>query len=149
MYEGSPNVARGEYKDLIGAAAGNMDGSVTPDVYSGPPCRPTSSSWRRFSRRTEIAFDNFANQQSGWGTPEELNRATVADVRAFYQTYYAPSNAGLVLVGDFDPAKARERIRYYFESIPKRAAPPRRTSASRFAPPRNARWPRKLDSRRH
>ena len=32
MYEGSPNVARGEYKDLVGAAGGNLDGGTTPDV---------------------------------------------------------------------------------------------------------------------
>jgi predicted Zn-dependent peptidase len=45
-------------------------------------------------------------------------------VRQFYQTYYPPSNAGLVLVGDFDAAKARERVTHFFASLPTRPAPP-------------------------
>jgi predicted Zn-dependent peptidase len=71
-----------------------------------------------------LAFDNFVNQQSSYASIEELNRLTVEDVRNFYQTYYTPANAGLSLVGDFDPGKARERIRHYFENIPARPAPP-------------------------
>ena len=63
-------------------------------------------------RFNALAYDNPVNQQSGFGTIEELNRATVEEVRKFYQTYYTPSNAGLVLVGDFDSGKARERIQH-------------------------------------
>ena len=73
---------------------------------------------------TALAFDNFVNQQSNYGPIDELNRATLEDVRNFYQTYYLPSNAGMALVGDFDPARARERVRHYFESVPARPAPP-------------------------
>jgi len=76
------------------------------------------------SRFNLLFYSNFANQQTGFATVEELNRVTVDEVRQFYQTYYTPTNAGLVLVGDFDSAKARERIKHYFESLPARPAPP-------------------------
>ena len=75
-------------------------------------------------RVTSLAFDNFANQQSTYGPVEELNRATLEEVRTFYRTYYAPSNAGLALAGDFDGAKARDRVEHYFASLPARPAPP-------------------------
>ncbi|MEO8370724.1 MAG: insulinase family protein, partial [Candidatus Solibacter sp.] len=55
---------------------------------------------------------------------EDTNRATPEDVRKFYQTYYTPSNAVIVLVGDFEPAKARDRIKHYFEGIPARPKAP-------------------------
>jgi zinc protease len=87
--------------------------------------RALSNAYARSRPRLNLlAFDNFVNQQSGLGTVEEVNAATVEDVRKFYQTYYTPSNAGLMLVGDFDSAKARERIKHYFEDIPARPAPP-------------------------
>ena len=75
-------------------------------------------------RFNSLAFDKFANQQSTFGSVDDMNRATLDDVRKFYQTYYTPSNAGVVLVGDFEPAKARERIKHYFEGIPARPKPP-------------------------
>jgi zinc protease len=45
-------------------------------------------------------------------------------VEQFHKTYFVPANAGLVLVGDFDPKAARERIRHYFEGIPAGTAVP-------------------------
>lgn len=44
------------------------------------------------------------------------------EVMAYYQTYYAPNNAILVIIGDFEPAKALELIRKYYEPI--KASPP-------------------------
>jgi predicted Zn-dependent peptidase len=40
------------------------------------------------------------------GSMEDLDRATVADVQSFYDLYYVPDNATLVVVGDFDAAEA-------------------------------------------
>ena len=71
-----------------------------------------------------MIFENPVNQQSQYGSIEQVNRAMVEDVRQFHQTYYSPSNAALGLVGDFDSSKARERIQNYFASVPARAAPP-------------------------
>jgi zinc protease len=61
------------------------------------------------------------------GSIEDLNRATLEDVRAFHDTYYKPNNATLVIVGDFDSSQALTWARKYFEGIPASAKPiPRR-----------------------
>src|SRR5882724_3442938 len=44
------------------------------------------------------------------GSMADLEAASVDDVREFYQTYYVPENATLVLVGDFETAQAKELI---------------------------------------
>jgi zinc protease len=163
-YEGTPNVARGEYKDLIGATGGDLGGGATSDTslfYVTLPANQLELAMfleadrmrgleitqegldaarasvlqeraqvmgpgyatARF-RFNALAFDNFVNRQSGYGTVEELNRATVDEVRQFYRTYYMPSNASMALVGDFDSGKARELVKHYFDGLPARPAPP-------------------------
>jgi zinc protease len=52
------------------------------------------------------------------GTIEEIQSASMEDLRAFFRKYYAPNNASLVLVGDFDPKVAKELIQKYFGNIP-------------------------------
>jgi zinc protease len=46
------------------------------------------------------------------------------EIMAYYKTYYAPNNAVLILVGDFDSAKALELIRKYYAAIPAGPPPP-------------------------
>jgi zinc protease len=60
------------------------------------------------------------------GSIEDLNRATMSDVKAFFEAYYAPSNATLALVGNIEPARAKQLVERYFGSLPKRARPARR-----------------------
>jgi predicted Zn-dependent peptidase len=55
----------------------------------------------------------------------DLNAASLADVSQFFKTYYAPNNAVLSVVGDFDPKQAMALIRRYFEGIPRQPDPPR------------------------
>jgi len=52
------------------------------------------------------------------GSMEDLDAATLEDVRGWFQTYYGPNNATLVLAGDIDLATARERVQKYFGDIP-------------------------------
>ena len=80
---------------------------------------------RSYERLTDLVYDNFAYKHSVIGSMEDLNAASVDDVAHFFKTYYAPNNAVLSLVGDFDPEKALALIRKYFESIPKQPEPPR------------------------
>ncbi len=54
------------------------------------------------------------------GELEDLQNATVADVKDFYNTYYGPNNATLVLAGDFDIAEAKAMIQKYFGEIKRR-----------------------------
>ena len=51
------------------------------------------------------------------GSMEDLDRASAGDVRRFYDTYYVPNNATLVIVGDFVKAGAEAEIRKYFAPI--------------------------------
>jgi zinc protease len=71
-----------------------------------------------------LAYDNFAYKHSTIGSMADLDAATVDDVKDFFRTYYAPNNAVLVLVGDFDPAEALQKVEQYFGNIPSQPAPP-------------------------
>jgi zinc protease len=46
------------------------------------------------------------------------------EVRQYYRTYYAPNNAVLVVVGDFDSEKTLELIKKYYGNIPAQTPPP-------------------------
>ncbi len=60
------------------------------------------------------------------GSLQDLDAASLKDVGAFYDRYYAPSNATLCLVGDFDPAAAKALIEKYFKTLPKWPKPTKR-----------------------
>jgi len=51
------------------------------------------------------------------GTPEDLDAARLEDARTFFKTFYTPSNATLVIAGDFDPAAARGLVERYFAPL--------------------------------
>jgi zinc protease len=52
------------------------------------------------------------------GETADLKAATFEDVRTFFQTYYHPANASLVVAGDVATEDALDRVRTYFEEIP-------------------------------
>lgn len=70
-----------------------------------------------------LSYDNFAYKHSVIGSMRDLNEATLADVQDFFRIYYAPNNAVLTLVGDFDPAVALEKVKKYFGAIPRQPSP--------------------------
>jgi zinc protease len=72
----------------------------------------------------ELLYDNFAYKHSVIGSMEDLSAATIEDVAEFFKIYYAPNNAVLALVGDFDTKDALARIAKHFESIPRQPNPP-------------------------
>jgi zinc protease len=55
---------------------------------------------------------------------DDLKAAQLADVQAFFDTYYAPNNATLAVVGDVRPAELRRLVDQYFADIPRRPDPP-------------------------
>ncbi len=57
------------------------------------------------------------------GSMADLDAAKVPDVQAFFDTYYAPNNATLVVVGDFSPTELRRLVNQYFAGVPSHAAP--------------------------
>ena len=52
------------------------------------------------------------------GSLEDLQAATLADAREFYDRFYGPQNCTLVLAGDFDVAEAKRLVEMYFGEIP-------------------------------
>jgi zinc protease len=76
-------------------------------------------------RLPELAYSNYANQHSTIGSMADLDAASLTYVQTFFKTYYAPNNATLVLVGDFDPKQAREMVTRAFSDIPKQPTPPK------------------------
>ncbi len=77
-----------------------------------------------FLRINELIFSNPANAHSTIGSMEDLDAATIDDVREFFRIYYAPNNAVLSVVGDFETAEARALVEKYFASIPAQPEPP-------------------------
>jgi len=71
------------------------------------------------------AFTNWNNSHNGYGELDEINAATIEDVRNFFKTYYAPNNAVLTIVGDVDAAEVKKMVEKHFASIPSQTAPPK------------------------
>jgi zinc protease len=66
----------------------------------------------------EQAFTTHSYRHPVIGSMEDLNSATLADVRDFYATYYVPSNATLVIAGDFDRQQAISLVDQYLLRVP-------------------------------
>ncbi len=63
------------------------------------------------------ANTNWFNAHNFYGDLNDINAATLTDVQAFFKTYYAPNNAALAIVGDFDPAEAKKFVEKYFGAL--------------------------------
>jgi zinc protease len=77
-----------------------------------------------FGIEPEVTMANLypAGHPYSWttiGSMADLSAASVDDVKEFFRTYYAPNNATLAIVGDFDPAKAKAWVEKYFAAIPR------------------------------
>ncbi len=53
------------------------------------------------------------------GSMADLSAASAEDVKGFFRLYYAPNNATVAIVGDFDRAQAKTWVRKYFGEIPR------------------------------
>jgi zinc protease len=76
-----------------------------------------------YGRLNEIIYDQAFTvhpyKHPTIGSMEDLEAASVEDVRDFYNTFYVPSNATLTLVGDFDTAQAQQLAIQYLGRVPK------------------------------
>ncbi|HWY70696.1 MAG TPA: pitrilysin family protein [Terriglobales bacterium] len=66
----------------------------------------------------QYANSNWYNAHNFYGDLKDIEAATLPDVQQFFKTYYAPNNAALAIVGDFDTAEARKFVDKYFAEIP-------------------------------
>jgi zinc protease len=76
-----------------------------------------------------VAFRNWANAHNFYGDFADLDAADLADVQAFFKTYYVPNNAVLLVLGDVKADEGMALAQKYFGDIPAGPPPP-------FADPR-------------
>ncbi|MFZ2493781.1 MAG: pitrilysin family protein [Thermoanaerobaculia bacterium] len=74
---------------------------------------------RLFYAIEKSSFRKHPYRRPGIGSIEELDAATIEDVRGFHRTFYRPDNAVLIIAGDFDLDQANGWIDRYFAPIPK------------------------------
>ncbi|MDD3836337.1 MAG: pitrilysin family protein [Phenylobacterium sp.] len=82
----------------------------------------------------QATYTTHPYKRPGIGSIEELDAATIDDLRAFHQDYYRPDNAALIVVGNFDEAQFNAWVDKYFGPIKRPDAPIRRVTAQE--PPR-------------
>ena len=69
------------------------------------------------------AFQKWENNHDGYGSFEDLEGASLDDVRAFHRDYYGPNNAVLGIAGDITPEQGFALAQKYFGDIPARPTP--------------------------
>jgi zinc protease len=78
-----------------------------------------------YGRLNEIIYDQAFTvhpyKHATIGSMQDLEAASADDVRDFYDTYYVPTNATLVLVGDFDSTQAVQMVSQYLGRVPRPA----------------------------
>lgn len=71
-----------------------------------------------------LVYSSFGYKHTTIGSMADLNAATLDDVKSFFKTYYAPNNAAIAVVGDFNEAAAKRKIEKYFGGIARQPQPP-------------------------
>ena len=78
-----------------------------------------------FERFKWIAYPTSHYRQPIIGFMKNLNNIQLKDLKHWYQQWYTPNNATLVIVGDVNPEDALNQVQKYFGSIPKKSTPER------------------------
>ncbi|GGH13062.1 M16 family metallopeptidase [Silvibacterium dinghuense] len=108
--------------DITEANLTNQKGVVTNEVKVNVINQPYGGfPWLDMP---QYANTNWYNAHNFYGDLADIQAATLEDVKNFFKTYYAPNNAVLVVVGDFETAQAKSWIEKYFASIPSANVPP-------------------------
>ena len=113
-----------------------------------------------YGRNSELLLAALYPKENPYSWPvvgylSDLQAASLEDVKNFFRLYYAPTNATLAVVGDFDAAQAKQWIAKYFTDLPRgktisrpAIAPPRMTTEKRLVfedrvqvPRLYVRWP--------
>ncbi|MEO7743933.1 MAG: pitrilysin family protein, partial [Usitatibacter sp.] len=79
-----------------------------------------------FKRMQSVAYDWHSYGRSTIGNRSDIEHVRIANLQAFYRTFYQPDNAVLLVAGKFDPARALALVVQHFGRIPKpmRVLPP-------------------------
>ena len=159
MFQGSTNLGKMEFINLIQSNGGMLNGSTRFDFTNYweilPANKLAAILWAEADRMGGLAVneDNLKNQQgvvsnevkvqvlnspyggfpwidlpmaanSNWynahnfyGDLTDIEAAKLDEVQKFHATYYAPNNAVLAILGDFEPAEARKLVEKYFGGL--------------------------------
>ncbi len=71
------------------------------------------------------AFNKWPNSHNFYGDFKDLDAANIADVKSFFEHYYAPNNAVLAIAGDVQPEEVFAKVEKYFGQLPRRDVPPK------------------------
>ncbi|MCD5982963.1 M16 family metallopeptidase [Pseudomonas sp. CDFA 610] len=87
---------------------------------------------RMSSDKAAELFNALAFPTSGYHNPTigwmaDLERMTIEELRRWYEAWYAPNNATLVVVGDVQPDEVKALAERFFGAIPRRDLPPSKT----------------------
>jgi len=162
LFEGTENIARGEWFNVVAANGGSNNANTTQDrtyYYETFPSNnlelglwmesermvhpvinkigvDTQNEVVKEEKRSRIdnapygkiiystgispyMFDKHPYKNSVIGTMEDLDAAQLDEFKAFFDKYYGPNNATLVVAGDIDTKDTKEMIKKYFSTIPK------------------------------
>lgn len=160
MFEGSPNIKRGEFFKIIQSAGGQLNANTSADrtfYFETLPSHQlelglymesermlhatidsvgvaTQKEVVKEEKRTRIdnqpymtfqekifgaAYKGTSYEWTPIGTFEDIDAATEADFKDFFETFYVPNNATLAIAGDIDIEKTRKLVQDYFGGIPR------------------------------
>ena len=103
--------------DVTAEALKNQQGVVTNEVKVNVINQPYGG-WPWLDM-PQLANVNWYNAHNFYGDLTELEAATLDDVKNFYESYYRPNNAVLVVAGDIDYPQTKAMVERYFGPIPK------------------------------
>jgi predicted Zn-dependent peptidase len=101
-------------KNQQGVVGNEVKGAVLNRPYGGFP-------WLWIP---QYANTNWYNSHNFYGELADIEAAKLEEVQKFFKTYYAPNNAALAIVGDFEPEAAKALVEKYFGPISKSDVPP-------------------------
>jgi zinc protease len=96
---------------------GAIEQEVAQDLSSPP--------YVLYEKLRAIAFAGTPYAHDALGTRPSFDRTTARMLESFYDTWYAPNNAILIIVGDVDPRATLAKVRALFGGIPRKRLPAR------------------------
>jgi zinc protease len=96
------------------------------------------------SQLQAIMFAGTPYEHDALGTRPSFDKTDAKLLRGFYEKWYAPNNAILVIVGDVDPPRVLDQVNAAFGAIPRRDVPPHETAAPRPVPEKTLNLPTDL-----
>jgi zinc protease len=102
--------------DLTPAALANQQGVVANEVKVNVLNQPYGG-WPWIDMPM-LANTNWHNSHNFYGELKDLEAATAADAKTFFDSFYRPNNAVLVVAGDIDYERTRSMVDRYFRGVP-------------------------------